>query len=91
MAAKKKSTPHTYAAYRFRDKDPSIDETRTLLEDVFGERVNNKMFAKIEKDGGPSIGCMSAWFFGKTRRPKNETLEAAGRAVGYRRRWVKMT
>jgi hypothetical protein len=91
MASRKKTgTERVYGAYRFKDKDPSIDQTRTLFEDVFGERVNNKMFAKVEESGGPSVGCMVGWFFGKTRRPKNETLEAAGRAIGYRRQWVKM-
>jgi hypothetical protein len=87
---KKKTSTRTYGAYLFKDKDPIIDETRTLLEDVFGQRVNNKMFVKISEDGGPTVSCMRGWFFGDIRRPKNETIEATGRAVGYRRRWVKM-
>jgi hypothetical protein len=86
----KKKSNRTYGAYLFKDKDPIIDETRTLLEDVFGQRVNNKMFSKIEEDGGPTVACMRGWFFGEIRRPRNETIEATGRAVGYRRRWVKM-
>jgi hypothetical protein len=91
MAAKTKRAPRVYGSYLFKDKEPVIDETRTLFEDVFGERINNKMFSKIEEDGGPTTSCMRAWFFGDTKRPKNETIEAAGRAIGYRRKWVKMT
>lgn len=80
----------TYKAYLFRTKDPAIDELRTLVEDVYGERVNNKALTDIEKNGGPTVGCMRGWFFGKTQRPQNPTLEAAGRSFGYRRTWVKM-
>lgn len=79
-----------YKAYLFRSKDPAIDELRTLVEDVYGERVNNKSLADMEKNGGPSVGCMRGWFFGDTQRPQNPTLEAAGRSFGYRRQWVKM-
>lgn len=79
-----------YDSYRFRGKDPSIDKTRTLFEDVFGRRVDYKMLGEVEKNGGPSVGCMGAWFFGKTQRPNNTTLEAAGRALGYERVWSKM-
>jgi hypothetical protein len=87
--ARKTNGPRVYGAYRFRDKEPAIDEARTLFEDHFGERVNRGMLAKIEKGGGPSVGCMVGWFFGKTKRTRNETLEASGRAIGYRRKWVK--
>lgn len=86
----KPAKPRTYGSYLFRDKEPIIDETRTLFEDVFGERVNNAMFRKVEASGGPTAGCMRGWFFGDIKRPKNETIEAAGRALGYRRKWIKM-
>lgn len=78
-----------YQSYLFRDKDPAIDELRTVIEDHFGKRVNSKDLTAISGDGGPTTGCMSAWFFGKTRRPQNATLEAAGRAIGYQRVWRK--
>jgi hypothetical protein len=86
----KKATPRTYGSYRFRDKEPVIPMTQTLLEDVYGRRVDSKMFGDIEKNGGPTVGCMRGWFFGQTKRPKNETIEATGRALGYQREWVKM-
>lgn len=79
-----------YKSYMFRNKEPAIDMTRTLFEDVFGRRVDNKMLKEIEKNGGPTSSCMRGWFFGATKRPKNETLEASGRALGYQRVWVQM-
>jgi hypothetical protein len=94
MITKKKSNGHhhapIYKSYVFRTKDPAIDELRTLVEDHFGKRVNNKMLEQISEDGGPSSACMRAWFFGKTKRPQNPTLEAAGRSMGYERVWQRM-
>jgi hypothetical protein len=78
-----------YGAYVFRTKDPAIDKFRTLVEDHFGHRVNGKDLKHIHEEGGPSIAAMRGWFFGKTRRPQNPTLEAAGQALGYERVWQK--
>ena len=78
-----------YKAYSFRTKDPAIDELRTVVEDHFGRRVSKKDLVEIEESGGPAAGTMNEWFFGQTRRPQSATLEAAGRAIGFRRRWVK--
>lgn len=79
-----------YKSYVFTTKDPEIDILRTLIEKHFGARVSHKHLATIKADGGPSIGCMQGWFFGRTKRPQNPTLEAAGRAMGYRRVWQRM-
>ena len=79
-----------YSAYRFRAKDPEIDIIRTLMEDHFGKRINGKDIAKVAEAGGPTKAAMRGWFFGKTMRPQSATLEAAGRAIGYRRTWTKM-
>jgi hypothetical protein len=79
-----------YGAYVFKDKDPAIDQLRTLVERHYGKRVNNKDLTEITESGGPSTACMRAWFFGKTLRPQNPTLEAAGRAMGYERIWRRM-
>ena len=79
-----------YRAYTFRTKDPVIDEIRTLAEDHFGKRVNHVSLKAIEEAGGPTVSCMRGWFFGVTKRPQNPTIEAAGRAIGFRRKWVKM-
>jgi hypothetical protein len=79
-----------YRSYMFRTKDPVIDELRTLVEDHFGGRVRSKHLSDIEKDGGPSTTAMHGWFFGKTKKPQSATVEAAGRALGYKRKWVRM-
>lgn len=84
------STMKLYGAYVFRDKDPAINQLRTLVEDHYGHRVKNADLADISAQGGPSTACMHAWFFGKTMRPTNPTLEAAGRAMGYERVWRRM-
>ena len=78
-----------YGAYNFRTKHPTIDELRTLIEDQTGERITRKHLKKIEEDGGPTKGAMIGWFMGKTRRPQSASIEAAGRAMGYKRKWVK--
>lgn len=79
-----------YRSYVFKDKDPQIDILRTLVEDHFGRRINNADLTQITEDGGPSVGCMRAWFHGETKRPTNPTIEACGRAMGYERVWKRM-
>ena len=84
-------TMKIYGSYIFRAKDPAIDALRTLIEDHYGKRVNSRgVLSDIEQQGGPTLSCMRSWFFGETRRPQNPTLEAAGRAMGYERRWHRM-
>jgi hypothetical protein len=77
-----------YKSYMFKNKDPVIDELRTLVADTY-ERVGFKAYQKIEADGGPSISCMTAWFEGDTKRPQSASVEAAGRALGFKRVWVR--
>jgi len=79
-----------YKSYVFKDKDPAIDDLRTLVERHFGRPVNGHDLHEITNDGGPSLGAMRGWFFGDTKRPQNPTLEAAGRAIGYERVWRRM-
>lgn len=78
----------TMSAYRFINKDPVIDELRTKFADS-GRKVTGKALREIAEAGGPTVACMQGWFTGKTRRPQNATVEAAGRAVGLKRVWVK--
>jgi hypothetical protein len=73
-----------YGAYNFRTKDPAIDGLRTLIQQEKG-KLNRKALRDIETAGGASASAMHEWFFGKTRRPQNAGLEAAGRALGYER------
>jgi hypothetical protein len=91
MAKKRKSngswTPPVYKSYVFKDKDPVIDELRTLAEDYFGEKVSAKNLKGIATAGGPTVQTMKQWFFGKTRRPSSASVEAAGRSIGFERTW----
>ena len=79
-----------YRSYMFRSKDPVIDQLRTALQDKLGRPFRRKDLMQIEDDGGPTTACMSSWFFGKTKRPQNATVEAAGRAAGLMRVWVPL-
>lgn len=78
----------TYKSYMFRAKDPVIDELRTIAVDSFG-KLNHKTFRAIHANGGPTPTCLSAWFFGDTKRPNSCSTEAAGRAMGMKRVWIK--
>lgn len=82
-------TLRVYKSYVFRDKDPVIDEFRTMVEKTYGE-ANRKALHSIRDGGGPSVAAMAGWLFGKTKRPQNPTMEAAGRSMGFKRVWVKM-
>jgi hypothetical protein len=97
MARGKKRQPRSngpmrlYQSYMFRDKDPAIDEIRTVMQRHFGKNnLSNEEYAEVEEQGGPTKGCVKAWFEGKTKRPQNATLEAAGRALGFERVWQEM-
>jgi hypothetical protein len=80
----------TYKAYNFKDKDPVIDQLRTMAQDTYGAKITAKALRQIHEAGGPSTACMAGWFSGETKRPQNPTVEAAGRAMGYQRIWQKM-
>ena len=91
MASKKNGSGRghikPYKSYLFRTKDPVIDELRTIVTDTYG-KINHKSLQKIEDGGGPTVGCTDAWFNGKTMRPTNAAVEAAGRQMGRKRVWV---
>lgn len=78
-----------YKAYNFRNKDPVIDQLRTMVKDTYG-KLDSKALRQIQEAGGPTASCMSAWFHGKTMRPQNPSTEAAGRAMGFQRVWQRM-
>ena len=85
--SKKTNGSRIYSSYMFKDKDPVIDQLRTLIEKHYGHRVEGKDLSNIAESGGPTSGTMRAWFFGATRRPQSPTIEAAGRAIGFHRVW----
>lgn len=68
----------TYKSYNFVDKDPIIDEIRTVYEQ---SGVNYKW---IQENAGVTPATLSAWFSGKTRKPQAATINAVLRAMGYK-------
>jgi hypothetical protein len=67
----------TYKSYSFVDKDPIIDEIRTIYED---SGVNYKW---IEQESGVTSNTLHNWFGGKTKRPQAATINAVLRALGW--------
>jgi transcriptional regulator with XRE-family HTH domain len=68
----------TYKSYSFTDKDPIIDEIRTVVQD------SGVSYRQIEEESGVTGSTLHAWFHGKTRRPQAATLNAVARALGYK-------
>jgi transcriptional regulator with XRE-family HTH domain len=73
-----------YKTYLFRNKDPVIDELRTLIQD------EGLSYQDIHVKSGVSVTTLRNWFHGETRRPQSPTVEAVGRACGKMRVWVDM-
>ena len=78
-----RSTIRTYTTYSFKDKDPVIDEVRTLVKD------SGLSYKQIEAECRVSRTTLRGWFHGKIRKPQSATIEAVGRACGFKRKWVK--
>src|SRR5262245_12475679 len=74
----------TYKTYMFTDKDPAIDQLRTIVQD------SGESYAKIHELSGVADSTLYNWFHGDTRRPQNASIEAVARALGYRRDFVPM-
>lgn len=66
-----------YRTYSFKNKDPIIDEFRTLVKD------QGVSYKDIEKTSGVSANCLYGWFNGATRRPQHATIKAVAHALGY--------
>lgn len=68
----------TYKSYNFTDKDPIIDEIRTIYQD---SGVN---YAWVHKQSGVSTTTLTNWFTGDTKRPQAATINAVLRPLGYK-------
>jgi DNA-binding phage protein len=77
MAEKKTRGIIAYKSYMFRDKDPIIDQLRTVVAD------SGESWKHIHESSGVSLTCMHGWFKGETRRPQFATVMAVTRALGY--------
>jgi len=73
-----------YKSYSFKDKDPAIDELRTIKAD------SGMSDAEISEASGVATSTLQGWWTGDTCRPQTTTMEAAGRAMNHKRVWVKM-
>jgi len=79
---KKKHTSRTITglgSYNWVDHDPAIN----LVLGAMGEAHITK--GGIESLGGPKSQTLRNWETGKTREPRNSTVEAALRCCGFRR------
>lgn len=74
-----------YRTYRFINKDPVIDEIRTLVQN---EGLMKKLNIVHELSGVSTV-TLENWFHGETKSPQNRTICAVTSALGYRRAWEK--
>ena len=68
----------TYKSYNFIDKDPMIDEIRTIVE------RSGASYKWVNGESGVSTQTLNKWFDGSTRRPQAATMNAVLRALGYK-------
>lgn len=73
-----------YKTYMFKDKDPVIDEARTVWRDC-----GSPSYKEISEATNLSTNAISEWFDGKTIRPQNASIMAFMRGLGYDRQWVR--
>lgn len=69
-----------YRTYNFVDKDPIIDISRTILQQVLG---SDHFVTKAARLSGVSRSALSNWYEGSTRRPQFATVAAVLSSVGY--------
>ena len=67
----------TYKSYNFVDKDPIIDEIRSVI------KQENATYEYIHTLSGVSTSTLVAWFDGTTRRPQAATVNAVLHSLGY--------
>jgi len=68
----------TYKSYNFIDKDPMIDEVRTIVE------RSGASYKWVNEESGVSVNTLSKWFDGTTRRPQAATMNAVLRSLGFK-------
>jgi|SRR6516164_756471 hypothetical protein len=68
-----------YRSYNFVEKDPIIDELRTI------DQKEGLSYREVHWLSGISENTMRNWFEGKTKRPQNASIEAFLRALGHKR------
>lgn len=70
----------SYRTYNFIDKDPVIDQMRTLLRD---EGLLKKL-ELVHELSGVSTTTLRNWFDGETKAPQYRTIAAVITSLGYK-------
>jgi transcriptional regulator with XRE-family HTH domain len=68
----------TYKSYSFLDKDPMIDQVRTIIQD------SRMTYKALSAASSVSVQTISRWLDGQTRKPQAATFNAVLRACGYK-------
>jgi transcriptional regulator with XRE-family HTH domain len=68
----------TYKSYNFVDKDPMIDQVRTIVQD------SHMTYKAIGEASGVRTATISKWLNGDTKKPQAATFNAVLRACGYK-------
>ena len=68
----------TYKSYNFIDKDPMIDQVRTIIMD------STMTYKAIAEASGVTENTIRNWLDGATKRPQAATFNAVLRACGYK-------
>jgi predicted transcriptional regulator len=68
----------TYKSYNFVDKDPMIDQVRTVILD------STMTYRAIADLSGVTETTIRNWLDGSTKRPQAATFNAVLRACGYK-------
>jgi predicted transcriptional regulator len=74
----------TYKSYNFQDKDPMIDQVRTVIAD------SQMTYKAIAEESGVTAYTIRKWLDGDTKRPQAATFNAVLRACGYKLSIVKL-
>ena len=68
----------TYKSYSFVDKDPMIDQVRTVIQDA------HMTYKAIAEASGVTAPTIRKWLDGDTKKPQAATFNAVLRACGYK-------
>ena len=68
----------TYKSYNFTDKDPIIDEVRTMIEQ------SGANYEWIHAHSNVSVATLRNWFLGETKKPQAATINAVARSLGFK-------
>jgi hypothetical protein len=68
----------TYKSYNFVDKDPMIDQVRTIIAD------SHMTYKAISEASSVTAHTIRNWLDGSTKKPQAATFNAVLRACGYK-------